>query len=89
MDNFYTFPQLLTTETHATGKMASNCKGFPEQIKELPKQYSSKPRGSRIYIRDNEVVYKVWKDTKCISVGILKQHLSVTGKRQPYSHCYT
>ena len=49
--------------------MASNRKGFPEQIKELSKQYSSKPRGSGICVRDNEVVCTVWKDTKCVTVG--------------------
>ena len=73
MDNFYTSPQLLKDlflqKTHATGTMASNRKGFPEQIKVLSKQYSSKPRGSGIYMRDNEVVYTVWKDTKCVTVG--------------------
>ena len=60
---------LFLQKTHATGTMASNRKGFPEQIKVLSIQYSSMPRGSGIYMRDNEVVYTVWKDTKCVTVG--------------------
>ena len=73
MDNFYTSPQLLKDlydkNTHATGTMASNRKGFPEQIKRLVKVYNSKPRGSGIYLRDEAVLYNVWKDTKCVTVG--------------------
>ena len=73
MDNFYTSPQLLKDlflqKTHATGTMASNRKGFLEQANELSKQYSSKPRGAGIYMTDSEVVYTVWKDTKCVTVG--------------------
>lgn len=73
MDNFYTSPQLLKDlyekKTHATGTMASNRKGFPKQIKKIVNVYNRKPRGSGIYLRDKEILYNVWKDTKCVTVG--------------------
>lgn len=73
MDNYYTSPQLLKDlyekKTYATGTMASNRKGFPEEIKGIVAEYNKKPRGSGIYMRDKAVVYTVWKDTKCVTVG--------------------
>lgn len=73
MDNYYTSPQLLRDlhqqRTYGTGTVASNRKSLPKQIKELVSVYSNKPRGSGIYVRDTEVVYTVWKDTKCVTVG--------------------
>lgn len=73
MDNYYTSPVLLKDlfekDTYATGTMAKNRKGFPKEIKEKMAEYNKKPRGSGIYVRDKEVVYTVWKDTKCVAVG--------------------
>lgn len=50
MDNYYTSPQLLKDlykkKTYATGTMASNRKGFPEEIKQVMAKYNKKPRGS-------------------------------------------
>ena len=60
MDNFYTSPVLLEDlfekGTYATGTMAKNRKGFPEEVKEMMAEYNKKPRGSGIYVRDKEIV---------------------------------
>ena len=73
MDNFYTSVKLLkdlyANETHGTGTMASNRRGFLEQIKTTVSIYKAKPRGSGVYMRINETVINVWKDTKCVVVG--------------------
>ena len=73
MDNYYTSPTLLKDlfdkNTYATGTMAKNRRGFPKEIKEMMAEYNKKPRGSGIYVRDKEIVYTVWKDTKCVAVG--------------------
>jgi len=73
MDNFYTSVRLLkdlyVSETHSTGTMASNRRGFLEQIKDTVSVYNGKPRGSGVYMRIDETVINVWKDTKCVVVG--------------------
>ena len=71
--NYYTSSQLLKDlyekKTYATGTMVLNRKGFPEKIKGIVAEYNKKPWGSGIYMRDKTVVYTVWKDTKCATVG--------------------
>ena len=46
IDNYYTSPQLLKDlyekKTYATGTMASNRKGFPEEIKRMVAEYNKK-----------------------------------------------
>ena len=74
MDNFYTSPVLIDDlyqmGTHGTGTLKTNRTGVPDEVCELNRTLSKKPRGSGVYVRasNSEAVYSVRKDTKCVTV---------------------
>ena len=79
VDNYYTSPtlalDLYSHSTHLTGTLKIGRTGVPQLVKDQFAELSpeSTPRGTGAYVRDGNLVYSIWKDTKCIMV-LSSQH---------------
>ena len=74
IDNFYTSPtlalDLFDEGTHITGTLSVSRKEVPAEVVHTYKSFSSNstPRGKGAYVRNDNIVYAIWRDTKYISV---------------------